>query len=525
MGLTILLRVLAMVDSFEAGYKSSTKSIDGIAGAEIASAYVGSVQKSIEDLTDAINKFSDTGKNVSQLKGDVFEHWHARTFNINASVNGNTDIISKIMGTSEEAIVRGSNRFASSDIDTSWLEKYGLKDFGDAAKSAKEQAKSHFEYYNQNVRLHQMISFEDFCQKHGFNPEDVLNRPIYEGQTRIIPEDQLEGAKEWLKRKILEEQSKRPELVEKYRETLDSITDKIHSPKGTESLPISEKVSRQIADDGKNGNFDAKNYGISTEEYIKFNHIINQALKAGATAAVLAAILKIVPDLIKLIEKAMNREYISGEELKKMGLECLSSSTQSFIKGSVAASITATFKAGLAGEIAKAIDPILIGTATAIALNAISNAIRMAKGQMKLNEFADKCMRDVFVAFFAYGGAVAFQSFIPIPIIGAILGNIIGSIVGTFVYSTCNNLFLSFCIETGYTFLGIVAQDYSLPDEVLTEMGLDVVIYDEGITDDCEPDICNPDVCEPDICNPDIVSTFIIKRGVIGINKIGFMIQ
>jgi len=497
---------------FEEGYKYSLNNLTGLVGAELAESYVQTVQESIDELTKSINRFDGYNTDIEQLKGDVFEYWHAGTFNIDAAIDR----------TGEKATVGGSKRFASPDILTSWQEFYGLKNYKHGDKSAKAQSESFWEYYN---RTQQNISFEEFCNKQGYsNPDDYFNASIYMGQTRVIPTDQIEGAIKWLEKKIAKEQSNRPEQVKRYRETLENLTDRVKSPHGAESVPIDTESTRDIARKAKDGSFDPDNYGISTE-LIKYEHILREALQAGATAAVLTAILKIAPDITRLIQKLVNSEYISADDLKKMGLECLSSSAQSFIRGSVAASITVSFKAGLAGEVAKAIDPAIIGITTAVAFHTISNAIKMSKERMTPNEFADACMRDIFIAVFAYGGAITIQKFIPIPMIGAMLGNIIGSIVGTFVYSSYTNFFLSFCAETGFSFLGIVEQSYTLPDEVLEDMGLDVIVYDQCNPDVCEPDFCTPDLCEPDICNPDLVLSYVIRRGVIGINRIGFMID
>ena len=100
-----------------------------------------------------------------------------------------------------------------------------------------------------------------------------MNDPIYSGQIRVIPKDQLVEATEWLNRKIIEEGSKRPELVERYKETLKMLRDKIEDGKGTESVALTKEQAEELARLAKEGKVteqDLKDLGISTEDLIKY---------------------------------------------------------------------------------------------------------------------------------------------------------------------------------------------------------------------------------------------------------------
>ena len=211
--------------------------------------------------------------------------------------------------------------------------------------------------------------------------------------------------------------------------------------------------------------------------------------------------------------------------LFRSGLEALSSSSQAFARGFIAASIVTTLRTRVTGDVLKQIGPTTIGIVTVLAFNTINNALKVAKGSMSNQEFADASMRDFTVTAFALGCSVAFQALLPIPLFGLLLGNLIGGIVGALVYTTANRVLLSFCADTGYTLLGIVDQDYSLPDDVLHDMGLDLVTIDFCFPDQGTPDTCEPDLCEPDTCEPDLVQPYILRRGVIGINRVGFLID
>ena len=96
--------------------------------------------------------------------------------------------------------------------------------------------------------------------------------------------------------------------------------------------------------------------------------------------------------------------------------------------------------------------------------------------------------------------------------------------VGAFVYTASNKVLLKVSITSGLTYLKLVEQDYSMPVEILEFMGLKVI---EGKTN--HPNINRPIIIKP-ICNIPLINKpktnlpFIVNRGIIGINKIGYLI-
>jgi hypothetical protein len=71
-------------------------------------------------------------------------------------------------------------------------------------------------------------------------------------------------------------------------------------------------------------------------------------------------------------------------------------------------------------------------------------------------------------------GATIGQVIIPVPLLGALAGNMVGSTVGAVVFEGVNSLIVGLCAESGWTFFGIVQQDYSFPEEVLRNAGYDL---------------------------------------------------
>ncbi len=98
------------------------------------------------------------------------------------------------------------------------------------------------------------------------------------------------------------------------------------------------------------------------------------------------------------------------------------------------------------------------------------------------------------------------------------LGNFVGSLLGGFVYKELDDIVMALAVEKGWTFFGIVDQNYELLDSVLKEIGLDVFEFDEFEFDEFEFDEFEFDEFEFDEYRPNFISA--IRRGVIGVHRV-----
>jgi hypothetical protein len=498
-------------DGFENYIKSSTIYISS----KHILKYVSSVECSIKELEDNINQFMNYGTSVNSLKGDIAEFWHSGTHNIDAAVKDSK----------ARTYVNRRHDFASPDISSNFGNDYSLKYYKNGASSANEQSTSYFQRYMEyKAKTNSNISFSEYLKQRNIPENDVLmHDPIYHGQIRIIPKDQLEVAKEFLKRKIAEESIKRPELLKKYHETLEMLEIKIKSNQGSESIALTEKDARKLAELAKNGEFDPADYGLTTEELIKYKYIMQQSLKAGLSAATISMVLKIVPELYKIIDDLINSREINIEDIKNIGFAAMSAATGSFLRGSISAGITTACLSGQFGSLLKSVDPTIIGAVTVIALNAIQNSYKLAQGKMTKGEFTDACMRDLFITTCSLVLGSVTQGFIEIPVLGYLIGSFLGSINASFIYDTAYKTFISLCCETGFTFFGLVDQNYELPKDILHEIGTKI----------SDPITINPLTVDPITINPLSIDalkinplTFefkLLRRGVISINRIGYV--
>lgn len=226
------------MDGFREGFEFFAEHASDFAGMDLGSGYVDSVNGEISEFIESVAHFKGMQSSVDTLKGDLAEFWHAGTFNIDAAVKGSGNRVQ----------VDRSHDFGSVDVSGKNIElDAGLKYYKNGVESAKQQAKSVFEAYKKYQSGGGKETLEEYLKNRNYQDDSVLNDAVYSGQIRVIPADQLTEATKWLERKIAEEGSKRPEQVERYRETLKLLKDRISDNHGNESIPLSEEDAKKLA--------------------------------------------------------------------------------------------------------------------------------------------------------------------------------------------------------------------------------------------------------------------------------------
>lgn len=502
------------MDAFAEGYAFFAKNAGAYSAAEMGGTYVGDVEAEIKKFAELLNeKFSDNHAGVDQLKGNVAEFWHAGTFNINAAVKGSAN----------RANVLESNQYGSVDVQVESGIDVGLKYYKTAADTMKQQAKNARESYHDYVSKGGKASFDEYLKERNITDP---NAPVYAGQVRIVPKEQLEEIKLLLRQKIATEKSIRPEQVQRYEDTLKMIDDHINDGKGVESVPLDTSDAKEIARLAKeNGVSEEKlrEMGLATEELIEFSDLMSEAFKAGLTAATISMVLRVAPEIYKALSLLIQNGELDAEQFKKIGFAALSGASEGFVRGAISAALTTACKAGLLGQSLKSVDPSVIGAVTAIAMNTMKNAYYVVKGTMTQRALANELVQEMFVTTCSLilGGAT--QTFIHIPVLGFMLGSFVGSLIGSFAYNVGYNAMLSFCVDTGFTMFGLVEQDYQLPDEVLESIGIEVFDYEQFDFSEFVFDEFHFEEFNFEKFEPDGLSISVLRRGVIGVSKIGYV--
>lgn len=497
------------MDGFKEGYEFFEKHTGNFAGHATGIHYVNAVESEIKKLVNNLNDFETSGARIDTLKGDVAEFWHAGTFNINAAINSSKNRVQ----------VDRSHDFGSADITgVNFDAKFGLKYYKDGTASAIQQSKSILNRFNEYKTRGRNDNLELYLEERGLSAETDLNSPVYSGQYRVIPSDQLKEATMFLERKIREEAVKRPEQVHRYEETLKLLRDKVKDNEGNESIALSEQEARELASLSKEGGVNPEGLHLTTEELIKFTNILRQAYKAGLTAATISMVLRVAPEVLNAIAYLIKNGEIEEGQFKKIGFAAITGAGEGFVRGTVSAAITASCKAGLCGSAMKSIDPSIVGAVTVLVMNSMKNSYQVTTGNMSRAEMVNELIKEMFVTTCALSMGAASQSLIEIPVLGYMIGSFVGSIAGSVIYSSIYNPVLSFCVDSGFTLFGLVDQDYELPEEVLKEIGIEIFEYEKF---EYEP--FEYEKFEYEQFEYEKLHTIFLRRGVIGVNCIGYM--
>ena len=516
-----------MNTNFQQGYEYFRKNagafVGAVDGADFGtemSAYADSVQFEIDKRERHINAFLGDNTPIKQLKGDVAEFFIGDTYNVRAALNRSANRVR----------VDRSHDFASPDIvgvsgDIKGA-KFGLKFYASGEESAKQQAKSVFERFCEYKADGGADDLEKYLTDRNFTDiEAILNDPIYSGQIRIIPSDQLTAAKTWLTNRIATESARRPDQVARYQETLKMLDTKISDSHGNESIELTKAEAEKLAALAKEGKFKAEEYGLTAPEAINMEMLLKEAYKAGVTAAVISLVIKVGPEIFKTISYLIKNGEIEEGQFKKIGFAAVSGSSEGFIRGSMAAAITYCCRSGLLGETMKRVDPSVVGAVVVLAINVLKGSYAVATGKKTRTELANEIVKDTFVSACALIGGGISQVYIEIPVLGYLIGSFVGSIVGSFAYDFGYKKALSFCVDTGFTLFGLVEQDYTLPDDIIKEIGIETFDYETFEVDGFKPDTFVIESFAFDTFEPDNLEIKFLRRGVIGVSKIGYILD
>ncbi len=466
-----------MTDFADAYYRAS-RDFSGVAGALDSAAFVNDVQATIDLALEALQKEAERRArvDVNFVKGNIAEVWHAETLKVSAVAKGNDDIWANVVGNNKpgQDVAYGNSTTAS---------RAELKYYKTAVDTAKQ-----------------------------------LGNPAYSDSQKIVPTDQVEGVVTESQKQAARNRDTRPDVAAAYQDTADTVSDRIEVD-GITSKPLSESDAKSIASDfKKNGEIDPDAYGLNTESFIEWSDIFRESGSAALNAAAFSAALTAAPHVFRIVAQYMQSGQLDARLIREGASQVLASSSSAGLRGGLAAVITGSCKAGLMGQSLKGISPTAVGMATAMALNSIENSWRYAQGQISGKELAFNSSRDALALIMGGGGAVLGQMIIPVPMLGALLGNLVGSTLGAVGVSYANNKVLGICIESGWTFWGLVDQSYEVPEEVLKEAGFDLFACKVF-----KPEQFNATRFNTQYFQEARLDLRVLRRGVISFNTVGYL--
>lgn len=508
--------------AFKYGYKYFSENLSAAAAGTYtdatSTAYLGEVQGGIDNLSQAMVQY--VGDNRPQVHGFVFETFERGSFMVDAAAKR----------TGENSWIPSAAPFASADVKTSWGEDFQAKAYQSGSASGLSQSVSYEQRYNEYLGALRRdnkpeISWEEYCKQRGIDPEIDRRLSIYEAQTRLIPTDQLEDARKALQRAI--DNSTDPVVRQRYIDTINKLTDHIESPTGAKSMPLTYDETMALSKCAKEGRFNPADYDLMLAKKADYMYLLNKAAMAGLSAAAVSGVMKAAPDIAKALIVLIRDGKVTEDDLKKIGQGLSSGATEGLVRGFMLAAIKDVCSLGFLGEelqrhsldttsafvpIATQIVSVVIGT--------MSDSIRLAQGEIDRYEFIELAQKRVFITGWSVGIGLAANSVIPV--VGYVIGSFVGSVVGGLVFQAREQIFMSLCVEHGWTFFGIVEQDYTLPQEMIKYLGLEQYQYETYEYEEYSYDKYEPETYEFETYEFEKLGITILERGVIGVRKVGY---
>ncbi|MBQ9227661.1 MAG: hypothetical protein IJ168_02415 [Eubacterium sp.] len=516
-----------MKSSFSDGYKYVADNISGALGKEMSDFWIGEINNQINTLGEKMTQKAQSGSlDISKMQGFIAEIWHSDTLNLNRVIRGKDP----------SAYAPDVNTYASPDIVANGGEA-SLKYYKNASASLSQQSKSHFQNYMElrSKAIREGKSYDDFetyLKKRGIPLEDGY-KSLYSNQTKVIPSDQLDKAVELCQRRIAKAIATGDlEKAERLKEVLATLSDTVSDGEGNSSLQLTREQAQKLAMAARDGEIDKellKECGIDLSELVKQQDIFREAMRAGVSAAAISLMISLAPIVVNGISKLVADGEISAEELKQNGIAALSATAKGFINGSVTAALVAAFRTEKFGlellQFAESANGTsIIAAAVVLTVGTIESGIYFAAGKINKTEFATQVTQNIFTTVASVVGGIAFSAILPEGFaFSYMLGSFIGSVIGGFIYKGTEKLLLSYCVHSGFTFFGLVNQNYEIPEEILAESGIE--IFEPTSFHSITLDIAEfqPNTFSPEYFSYEKIECRILRRGIISAYSIGYI--
>lgn len=487
-------------------------------GAQFGASYIAAIESEINSYTNVINNTDPTTdfykmyKNspIDSQKGNVGEDFQAGTFNVDAVAKSSY----------LRAIKLGVNTDGSVDtciVDVRNLTRAEILNPSEHYDSIVEKAveKYQMKVYNNPTKAFNALSDPRYAASE--------QQALTTSDAKEFLENEPAGIKHVLKRT----HDSRPDVAEAGEYAKKTLTDHMEHD-GVSSKSATNARYKEMAK-GSSGEkeYNPADDGVSVSNAVSIDLMVKQALKGGATAAVITFVLQLAPEIVKVIDYLVKNGELDWKQIQQFGEQALTATAKSFIRGAVASGFVIAAKKGLLGKVAAAMDATVIGALVTIVMDTVINSVKLAAGKITARQmgmaFIDTTvLATTFIASAKLGGVIG-QAVAPeLPVVGFLIGTLIGCSVGV-LYNVGKNKLISFCKDSGFTCFGLVDQNYAVPEELLKEMGVETAQIGRAQIERSSVDALgyqNP-VGRTQV---DTVSYKMVKRGIIGVNKVGYVI-
>lgn len=536
-------------EEFESGFNWYMKENDLVFSSGSAAKLCSDVKKYIHETLNILNTdVKGSKKRIGVLQGDMAEFYFVRIFNLKAQASGSpyrAEVLrSTELGSVDVLIYRTD---AAGNAIPGSAEPYSLKFYKSGKGAAAQQARTFGSEYkaalcrkmkNDPSLTAENYTFEDFLKERnldnkGINEETLL----YGGQTRLIPKAKMTSAKKYLEELIKKEID--PERRKNLQTVLDLITDTINSPDGkVGDIQLTRTKSEEIARAARKGKLDLDKLGIGVDDILTNRIIWEKSLHIGFVSGCITLAIDLAPQLIDIIRQLFSKGIVDLESLDLTG--DLNDAGSSFVVGTLTSALT--FHASRE-TLLSSVTPEMLSFMVMMCYTSIVTTIKGYRDNLSGSEIASQLVQNTYVLTWTYVGASLIGPQITsgighiigqtvgmignsvLPVVSTMLGTLIGAIIGGLSYKWLNDLGVSLCVEKGYTFFGLVKQDYTIPDPLHKFLICDRInLRKEVISDSVslEP-IRLEAISEKSIGFGERILKLILERQVIGVNTIAYV--
>jgi hypothetical protein len=419
------------VTDFRRGYRDAIEHFGNNVASDHLADYCEQTESAVDDVVRRMAALASSKKDIHYAKGDVAEAWHAGTFNVDA---------------------------ARRSVDAHAVAPRGRSAIDVTMHGSKTQ----------HAQLKVYRSADDTTNAISDSKYDAIDQ-------KIVPADQLDAVRDAAARRAATNAANRPQVAASAAHTAKVADDRVRLDE-VESRPLSEREARDLVKQlRERDEIDRERFALTPRQVIQWQDLLREATTAATRAAVISAALQAAPHLITIVRSAYETGEITASDLAPLAQTVPTTLLRSGIAGGLSAVLLGSARMGILGSTAQQIDPTFVAAGVTLAMNALETSFRAARGEITWPIAAKSISEDGIVLAAAMSGAAIGQALIPIPMLGALLGNIIGAVVARLVVEQANGVVLGLAADTGWTVFGIVDQNHTVSAEILERSGWNIL--------------------------------------------------
>ncbi len=538
-------------EEFDSGFNWYLKENGLVFSSDSAAKLCSDVRKDIQETLNILNTdVKGSRKRIANLQGDMAEYFFARIFNLKARASGSpyrAEVLRSTELGSVDVLIYKTD--AAGNAIPGSATPYSLKYYKSGKGAAAQQARTFGGEYravltrkmkNDPTITTENYTFEDFLKERNLDNKGISEETLLYGeQSRLIPKAKLTSAKKYLEAAIKRETD--PERRQNLQTVLDLITDVINSPDGkVGNIKLTRSKSEEIARAARKGNLDLDKLGLGVDDILTNKIIWEKSLHIGFVSGCVTLAIDLAPQLIDLVHQLFSKGVVDIESLDLA--EGLNDAGSSFIVGTLTSALT--FHASREALLSS-ITPEMISLMVMMCYTSIVTTIKGYKDNLSANEIANQLVQNAYILTWTYVGASLIGPQIAtsvgniigqtigmignsvLPVVSTMLGTLIGAVIGGLSYKWLNDLSISLCVEKGYTFFGLVKQDYTIPEPLHKFLISDRInLRKETISDSIKLEPIHLEaISEQPIGFGERILKLMLERQVVGVNKIAYIVR